>query len=105
MGRRGCCAHMTARGAPPATSSHAAMREETPMSTRIAILDDYQGVARQYGGWDSVPEGREVHVFREHIAETATLLAALQGFAVIVAMQERTAFTEERRAVLPSLHM
>lgn len=74
------------------------------MPTRIAVLDDYQGVARQYADWDSLPEC-EVHVFREHIAETATLIAALQGFDVIVAMRERTAFTAERLAALPRLRL
>ena len=74
------------------------------MPTRIAVLDDYQGVARQYADWDSLPEC-EVQVFREHIAETATLIAALQGFDVIVAMRERTAFTAERLAALPRLRL
>lgn len=74
------------------------------MPTRIAVLDDYQGVARQYADWDSLPEC-EVQVFREHIAETATLIAALQGFDVVVAMRERTAFTAERLAALPRLRL
>lgn len=75
------------------------------MSTRIAILDDYQGVAEQYADWGSLPEGCEVRVFREHIADTATLVAALQMFDVIVAMRERTPFTAERLAALTRLRL
>jgi phosphoglycerate dehydrogenase-like enzyme len=75
------------------------------MSTRIAILDDYQGVARRYADWESLPDDCTVHVFREHIAETATLIAALREFDVVVAMRERTAFTAERLAALPRLRL
>ena len=75
------------------------------MSTRIAILDDYQGVARQYADWESLPGDCEVHVFREHIAEKATLIAALQEFDVVVAMRERTAFDAARLDALPRLRL
>lgn len=75
------------------------------MSTRIAILDDYQGVARHYADWDSLPGDSAVHVFREHIADTALLVAALRDFDVVVAMRERTAFTAERLDALPRLRL
>jgi phosphoglycerate dehydrogenase-like enzyme len=75
------------------------------MSTRIAILDDYQGVARQYADWEGLPGDCEVQVFREHIAETATLIAALQDFDVVVAMRERTAFNAARLDALPHLRL
>ncbi len=73
------------------------------MPTRIAILDDYQGVALDYAAWDRLPAGCAVRPFREHIADTAILVAALRDFDVIVAMRERTAFTAERLAALPRL--
>lgn len=75
------------------------------MPTRIAILDDYQGVALRYADWDSLPADCEVRTFRDHIADTAILIAALREFDVIVAMRERTAFTAERLAALPRLRL
>lgn len=75
------------------------------MPTRIAILDDYQGVALDYADWGSLPADCEVRVFRDHIADTAILVAALREFEVIVAMRERTAFTAERLAALPQLRL
>lgn len=74
------------------------------MSTRIAILDDYQGVALSYADWESLPDCA-VRVFREHIADTGILIAALHEFDVIVAMRERTAFTAERLDALPRLRL
>ena len=75
------------------------------MPTRIAILDDYQGIALDYAAWDSLPAGCEVYVFREHIADTAILVAALREFDIVVAMRERTPFTAERLAALPRLRL
>lgn len=75
------------------------------MPTRIAILDDYQGVALGYADWGSLPANCEVRAFREHIADTALLVAALRDFEIIVAMRERTAFTAERIAALPRLRL
>ena len=75
------------------------------MPTRIAILDDYQDVALRYADWTSLPADCEVRTFRDHIADTAILIAALREFDVIVAMRERTAFTAERLAALPRLRL
>lgn len=74
------------------------------MPTRIAILDDYQDVALRYADWGSLPDC-EVRTFHDHIADTASLVAALRDFDVIVAMRERTAFTAERLAALPNLRL
>src|SRR4051812_2115455 len=75
------------------------------MPTRIAILDDYQGVALDYADWSNLSGDCEVRTFPEHIADTATLVAALREFDIIVAMRERTAFTAERLAALPRLRL
>lgn len=75
------------------------------MPTRIAILDDYQGVALHYADWGGLPADCEVRPFREHIADTAILTAALRDFDVVVAMRERTAFTAERLAALSRLRL
>ena len=58
---------------------------------KIAILDDYQNVARSIGDWGSIPEA-EVQAFQDHVAEEDALVRRLEPFEVIVAMRERTPF-------------
>ncbi|MDX3355660.1 D-2-hydroxyacid dehydrogenase family protein [Streptomyces sp. ME01-24h] len=70
---------------------------------RIAVLDDYQQAAHRFADWDAL--GAEVVFHRDHIAGTAELAEALDGCDVVVAMRERTAFTEERFAALPALRL
>ncbi len=35
--------------------------------TKIAILDDYVGVALKYGDWSALPDDAEISVYREAI--------------------------------------
>lgn len=60
---------------------------------KIAVLDDYQNVARGFADWDSL--GAEVEVFTGHIADPEELIRRLSGFDVVVAMRERTPFPAE----------
>ena len=69
------------------------------MTTRIAILDDYQDVARRYGDWDSLDA--EVVVFTDHHDD----IGHLEPFDVIMAMRERTPFPRERLRRLPNLKL
>ena len=55
---------------------------------RIAVLDDWQGIAEAAADWASL--GAECVFFREGFAGPAETIAALAGFDVIVAMRERT---------------
>jgi phosphoglycerate dehydrogenase-like enzyme len=73
--------------------------------TRVAILDDYQGVARALADWDSLPAGTEVVVFRDHLADPAAVAARLAGFDVVVAMRERTPFPRALLERLPRLRL
>jgi phosphoglycerate dehydrogenase-like enzyme len=75
------------------------------MSWRVAVLDDYQNAARGLADWDALPDGAEVTVFTEHIADTDALVAALRPFDVVVAMRERTPFNAPRLARLPGLRL
>jgi phosphoglycerate dehydrogenase-like enzyme len=72
---------------------------------RVAVLDDYQGVAAQMADWPGRLPGAEVRFFREHIADPDALVAALEPYDVIVAMRERTPFPEEVLARLPRLRL
>ncbi len=65
------------------------------MAVRCAILDDYQNVALKLADWGKVQDRVEIKVFQEHIGGADKVIAALQGFQIIVAMRERTAFPKK----------
>jgi phosphoglycerate dehydrogenase-like enzyme len=67
--------------------------------TKIAILDDYIGVALEYGGWTKVPDDAEIVVYREAIAPE-DLVRELFDYQVVVITQQRARFP---RAVLEGL--
>ena len=71
---------------------------------KIVVLDDYQGVARDLGPFDTLP-GDEVEVRREHIDDLDELAVALRGAQVVVAMRERTPFRAETFDRLPELRL
>jgi phosphoglycerate dehydrogenase-like enzyme len=60
---------------------------------RIAVLDDYQHVARKFGDWDSLDA--DIEVFHEPLPDVAAVVSRLAGFDVVVAMRERTPFPAE----------
>jgi phosphoglycerate dehydrogenase-like enzyme len=70
--------------------------------TRVAVLDDYLQRAASLADWESLDA--EVSFFHEPLAGDA-LVAALEGFDVLVLMRERTAFPREVLARLPSLRL
>jgi phosphoglycerate dehydrogenase-like enzyme len=59
---------------------------------RVAVLDDYQDVARHYGPWEELGDSVAVTIFTDHVADEESLVVRLAGFPVVVAMRERTAF-------------
>lgn len=72
---------------------------------KIAILDDYQQVAKQLADWGSLPADTEVDSFAENIADTNELVRRLQPYDVIVAMRERTRFPAQVIDALPKLRL
>ncbi|MET0389982.1 MAG: D-2-hydroxyacid dehydrogenase family protein [Polyangiales bacterium] len=72
---------------------------------RIAILDDYQGVALQSADWSVLPAGSDVQVFRDHVDDEQALVARLREASVVVAMRERTPFGPSLLAQLPALKL
>jgi phosphoglycerate dehydrogenase-like enzyme len=72
---------------------------------RIAVLDDYQDVARRIGPWATLGPGTELTVFTDHVADDDAVVARLAPFEAIVAMRERTPFTAARLERLPNLRL
>ena len=75
------------------------------MAVRVAILDDYQGVARSMGLWEELGDAVEVTAFSDHVADDDALVERLAPFEVVVAMRERTPFTRARLERLPALRL
>jgi phosphoglycerate dehydrogenase-like enzyme len=72
---------------------------------RVAVLDDYQRVAKVYADW-SVLDGRvEVTSFTDHLDDEDALTARLAGFPIVVAMRERTPFPRSLIERLPDLEL
>ena len=67
--------------------------------TKIAILDDYIGVALEYGDWTVVPDDAEITVYRQAIPPE-NLVQELYDYEIVVITQQRARFT---RAVLEGL--
>ncbi|MBA8825757.1 phosphoglycerate dehydrogenase-like enzyme [Saccharopolyspora lacisalsi] len=75
------------------------------MSVRIAVLDDYQHVAREYADWSALPADAEITAFDEHIADESELVRRLEPFEVVAAMRERTPFPRRVLEALPKLKL
>ena len=73
--------------------------------TRVALLDDYQGVALDLADWKRLPPGVEVTAFRDHLDHPDQVSARLAPFEVVVAMRERTPFPASLLAHLPALKL
>jgi phosphoglycerate dehydrogenase-like enzyme len=72
---------------------------------RIVLLDDYQGIALDYGGWDRVPDEWEKVALCQHIADPDELVEALAGAEIVLAMRERTQFSASTFDRLPGLKL
>jgi phosphoglycerate dehydrogenase-like enzyme len=75
------------------------------MPLRCAILDDYQNVALAMADWSKVAGELEIKVFNEHLGSPNEVITALQGFAIVCAMRERTAFPRAVIEALPDLRL
>ncbi|WP_270936023.1 D-2-hydroxyacid dehydrogenase family protein [Falsiroseomonas oryzae] len=73
--------------------------------TRLAILDDYQGVALSMGPWSRLPGTVQVEVFRDTLKDRDALVARLAPFDAILAMRERTPFPAALLERLPNLKL
>ncbi len=69
--------------------------------TKIAIMDDYQGVALSAADWS----GLDVTVFRDHQADQSRVIERLKPFEVVCLMRERTAFPKSVIEALPNLKL
>ena len=74
------------------------------MTTKIAVLDDYAGVALEIGGFDRL-QGAEITVFQDTLKDEDALVERLLPFEVISMMRERTPFPASLLKRLPNLKL
>ncbi len=72
---------------------------------KVAILDDYQGIAPQMVDWSQLPEGTELQVFLDHLSDEDSLVERLEEFQIVMGMRERTAFPRSLLSRLPNLQL
>jgi phosphoglycerate dehydrogenase-like enzyme len=72
--------------------------------TKIAILDDYIGVALEYGDWSALPGDAEISVYREAIPPER-LIDELSDYEVVVITQQRARFPRKVLEGLPNLKL
>lgn len=74
------------------------------MTTKIAVLDDYAGVALEIGGFDRI-QGADIIVFQDTITDEDEIVERLLPFEVICMMRERTPFPASLLKRLPNLKL
>lgn len=71
---------------------------------RLAVLDDYQGVAARIVDWNCVP-GIQVVPFRDHVHDQDALVNRLAAFDAVMRIRERTEFPRNVLERLPKLRL
>jgi phosphoglycerate dehydrogenase-like enzyme len=72
---------------------------------RVAILDDYQGVALEMADWASIEDRVDITVFRDHVSDHDELVGRLDTFDILAVMRERTPFPRDLLERLPNLRL
>jgi phosphoglycerate dehydrogenase-like enzyme len=73
--------------------------------TKVAVLDDWQGVARGSADWSPLLARAEVVFFAQAFADEDDAAAKLADFEIILSMRERTALPASLINRLPTLRM
>ncbi|MEV3858959.1 D-2-hydroxyacid dehydrogenase family protein [Streptomyces sp. NPDC050095] len=77
----------------------------TGSTSRCAVLDDYQGVARERADWPRLAGRVDVRFLDRHLPAHDDLVAEIGDCEIVVVMRERTPFPAELFARLPKLRL
>jgi phosphoglycerate dehydrogenase-like enzyme len=75
------------------------------MRAKIAVLDDYQGVALKMADWSAVLARAEVDVFSDHLDGADAVAERLLPYDIVCVMRERTPLRAETIERLPNLKL
>ena len=72
---------------------------------KIAVLDDYQGLALTLADWTALARRAHIDVFRDHLADADALVVRLLPYDIVCVMRERTPLRREIIERLPNLKL
>jgi phosphoglycerate dehydrogenase-like enzyme len=72
---------------------------------KVAVLDDYQRVAREMADWSAVERQAEVTFFHDHVSDLNEIAERLAPFDVLCVMRERTPLKRSLLERLPNLKL
>ncbi|MGQ7856743.1 D-2-hydroxyacid dehydrogenase family protein [Pedobacter sp. WC2501] len=72
---------------------------------KIAILDDYQDVAKSFVDWAVLAKYADIKVFTDHLHGEDEIVERLKHFEIICVMRERTPLTAALLMQLPELKL
>jgi phosphoglycerate dehydrogenase-like enzyme len=75
------------------------------MQVKIAVLDDYQGVALKMADWTAVASRAQLDVFSDHLGDADAVVQRLLPYQVVCVMRERTPLPREIIERLPNLKL
>ncbi|MDP9007516.1 MAG: D-2-hydroxyacid dehydrogenase family protein [Pseudomonadota bacterium] len=75
------------------------------MQMKIAVLDDYQGVALKMADWSAVMNRAHVAVFNDHLADPDAVVNRLLPYDIVCVMRERTPLQRGILERLPNLKL
>src|ERR1700689_1329579 len=75
-----------------------------PGVRKVAILDDYIGVALEYGDWTVLPDDAQITLYRQAIPPQR-LVEELSDYEIVVITQQRARFPRAVLEGLPNLRL
>jgi phosphoglycerate dehydrogenase-like enzyme len=75
------------------------------MRAKIAVLDDYQGVALKMADWSAVLARADLDVFSDHLDGADAVAERLLPYDIVCVMRERTPLRAETIERLPNLKL
>jgi phosphoglycerate dehydrogenase-like enzyme len=72
---------------------------------KIAVLDDYQGVALEMADWSGVAKRAHIDVFNDHLADAESVVKRLFEYDIVCVMRERTPLRRDIIERLPNLKL
>jgi phosphoglycerate dehydrogenase-like enzyme len=72
---------------------------------KIAVLDDYQGVALASADWSAIRDRADIVVFPDHLADPDAVIERLMPFDIVCVMRERTPLPRNVIERLPNLKL
>jgi len=70
---------------------------------KVAVLDDYQRVAKRFADWSKLESRCSVEIFDRHLGDIDEAIAALIDFDIICLLRERMAMPAALRTIARSI--